>query len=531
MKRTIFIFLSFLFFLIPLFFIFQYDIYSYHVWAYNSLKYGVSELYTNENYFDRLCDYMPFGSYIAILTGRVISFFKPLTLISVPYLNLYKIFPLLFLFSFLIFLIKERYTFLKIFLFVSIFYFSIFLNGQFDIIILFLIFFSIFLYEQKKFIFASFLLTLLIFSKPTAPFFVLLIYLHYFKENGKKNFLIKTIPVILFTSFLIFLPFIIKGKLIFTLKNIYFNSIYMLPFSGYSFNLLSLIPQTHYLDPAKNFLNLSLRTYSLILLFLFCLVISFLKGNIFKKMALFSLLWINLLVGLRENHILYPLFFLFFTLEKKDFKFKIIFLILYFVSFMNIAFFIFSFSNKFLYYLFVSLSSISTVILFILLLKSNDKILIPKNLIILEKVSITYLLLIFVFLIFPLKNYDRKEKNFFGEIITSKDLLDYSKEKFLDLNIKTYSPFSHYLSLRLSDLSYFKFKNLKEKYKDLVFYLDVENDDSAKLLIDDTISIYVKEGERKVVKIKDLVKYKDTLLIRAKTFEKNSNLIIYKATF
>lgn len=531
MKRITFIFFSLLFFLIPLFFVFQYDIYSYHVWAYSSVKYGVYDLYTNEHYFDRICDYLPFGSYIAILSGRILSLFEPLRLTEVPYLNFFKIFPLIFLFSFLIFFLKERLNFLKIFIFVSIFYFSIFLNGQFDIIILFLILFSVFLYEKKEFVIATFLLTLALFSKQTAPFFVLLVYLHYFKKNCNKNFLIKTIPVILLTFFFIFLPFIIKGNFIGTFKNIYFNSIYMLPFSGYSFNLLSLIPQTHYLDPAKNFFNISLRTYSLILVFLSCFLISFVKGSIFKKLALFSILWINLLVGLRENHILYPLFFLFFTIEEKDLKFKVTFLTLYFVSFVNIAFFVLNFSNRFFYYIFVLISFLSSVTLFILLFKEKDKMFNPKDLRIFEKVTFSYLFLLFLFLILPLKNYDREERNFFGEILTSEDLIDFSRDRFLDLNIKTYSPFSHYLSLRLSDQSYFKFKNFKEKYKDLVFYLDVENDDSAKLLIDDTISLYVKKGEKRFVKIRDLLKDRDTLLIKANTFKKSSNLVIYKATF
>ncbi|MEO0303852.1 MAG: hypothetical protein ABIM64_01170 [candidate division WOR-3 bacterium] len=532
MKRLTFILLLVLFFIIPFLLIFQYDIYSYHVWTYNSLKFGLDEIYNRNNYFDRFCDYLPFGSYIAIFQGKIISLFIPLKLLSVPYLNFYKIFPLLVLFSLFIFLYKEKIPLFKIVLLIIPFYISIVSNGQFDIVILFLIFVSIFLFEKKDFVCGTFILTLLFFSKQTAPFFVLLIFLHYLKENFNKVFFFKTLLTFLGTTFLMFFPFIITGKLFATLRLIYENSTYMLPFSGYSFNLLSILSYNHTLDPTKNYFNLSLTSYSLLLMITGLTIIGlFVTGNVFKKLSLFSLIWFNLLVGLRENHILYPLFFLFFSIDGKSKGFKLLFLLFYFMSIFNIIFFFFNFLSKTIFLIFSFISVFSSFILFVLIFRKNSQHLSITRINFLKDFSFIFVSFIFLVVFMPLKNYDRTEKNFFEHVIKSNDIVEFSKDRFIDLNVKTYSPFSHFLSLRMSDLSYIKFKNFNSKYKNLKIFLDVEGNDFAELIINDSLKIIVKKGKNQFVKFNDILILNDTIFLKSKTFRKRANLLIYNVTF
>jgi hypothetical protein len=131
----------------------------------------------------------------------------------------------------------------------------------------------------------------------------------------------------------------------------------------------------------------------------------------------------------------------------------------------------------------------------------------------------------------PLKNYDRTEKNFFEQVIISNDIVEFSKDRFIDLNIKTYSPFSHYLSLRMSDLSYVKLKNFITKYRNLKMFLDVEGSEFAELILNDSICIGVKKDEKQFLEFKQMMILKDTVILKAKTFRKRSNLIIYNVTF
>lgn len=534
MKKVFFIILFLIFFIQPFILIFQYDIYSYHVWSYNSIKFGIDKIYNRELFFDRFCDYLPFGSYLAIFQGRIISLFTPLKLCSVPYLNFYKIFPLFILFSVFVFLYRNKFSLLKILILTIPFYISIVLNGQFDIVILFLLFISIFFMERKDFVFGSFILTLLFFSKQTAPFFVTLIVLHYFKENRNKDFLFKVFFTFLITTSIIFLPFIVSGKILKTLNLIYQNSTYMLPFSGYSFNLLSLVSYKNNFDPSKNYFNISLTSYSLFLIIVTAIFISFfVKGSIFKKLSLFSLVWFNLLVGLRENHILYPLFFLFFLIDRnrKGAIFNLLFFLFYFFSILNIIVFFFNFVDKKVFFIFSFFSVVSSFILFFVILREKDSEISIKNAGSLKIcLFITILLILFVNFI-PLTNYDRDEKNFFGELIMSNDILEYSKDRFMDLNIKTFSPFSHYLSLRMSDLSFIKFKNLNSKYRNLKMFLVVEGNDSAKLTLNDSISVIIKKDKFNFIRFENFSILNDTINIKAKTFKKNSNVVIYNVTF
>lgn len=532
MKRLFIILSLTLFFVIPFLFIFQYDIYSYHVWAYNSLKFGLDEIYNRNNYFDRFCDYLPFGSYIAIFQGRIISFFVPLKLLSVPYLNLYKIFPLVVLFFLIIFLYKEKKSLFKTLILIIPFYISIVSNGQFDIAILFMLVVSIFLFEKRDYILGTFVLTLLFFSKQTAPFFVLLIFSHYSKENLNKNFFLKTFLTFIATTFLIFFPFIVTGKILKTLKLIYENSTYMLPFSGYSFNLLSIVSFNHTLDPSKNYFNISLSTYSLLLMILVSIFMGFfLKWNLLKKLTLFSLIWFNLLIGLRENHILYPLFFLFFSIDEKSKGFKLLFFLFYFASIMNIVFFFFNFFNRTIFFIFSFFSFCSTLILFILILRGNESDFRTKRVDLLKNFSLVMISFIFFVVFMPLKNYDKTEKNFFEHLIKSNDIIEFSKDRFIDLNIKTFSPFSHYLSLRMSDLSYLKFKNFNAKYRNLKIFLDVEGNDFGELILNDSICVNVKKGKKKVIEFNGIPILNDTIFLKAKTFREKSNLVIFDVTF
>ncbi|MEO0289307.1 MAG: hypothetical protein ABIN00_06685 [candidate division WOR-3 bacterium] len=532
MKRLTIVLLLVLFFVIPFIFIFQYDIYSYHVWAYNSLRFGLDEIYNRSNYFDRFCDYLPFGSYIAICQGKIISLFIPLTLLSVPYLNFYKILPLVVLISLFIFLYKEKLSLFKIVLLIVPFYISIVSNGQFDIVILFLIFVSIFLFEKKDFVSGTFILTLLFFSKQTAPFFVLLVFFHYLKENFNKVFFFETLLTFLGTTFLIFFPFIVTGKLFKTLKLIYENSTFMLPFSGYSFNLLSVLSCNHNLDPTKNYFNVSLTSYSLLLIMSVLTIIGlFVKGNVFKKLSLFSLIWFNFLIGLRENHILYPLFFLFFSINWKSKGFKFLFFLFYFMSILNIIFFFFNFLSKTIFLIFSLISVFSTFILFVLIFRESSPHISIERINFLKRFSMVIVSLIFFVVFMPLKNYDRTEKNFFEQVIKSNDIVEFSKDRFIDLNVKTYSPFSHFLSLRMSDLSYIKFKNFKTKYKNLKIFLDVEGNDFAELIINDSFDVKVEKGKNQFIEFNRIPILQDTIFLKSKTFRKRSNLVIYNVTF
>jgi len=354
----------------------------------------------------------------------------------------------------------------------------------------------------------------------------MLIFLHYFKNSFSLKFILKAFFVFIVLTFLIFLPFVFSGKLFKTFLDIYYNSTYMLPFSGYSFNLLTLFQN---MDIDKNIFNLSLKTYSLIFLSISSFIISFFcKWDIYKKISIFSLIWFNFLVGLRENHILYPLFFInLFLIYEKDLLKNFVFYLFYIISLINIFFFVFKTYKWIPVSIMSGISLTLSLIVFKIILDFKGKnFIFLENMNILKKMFLFIIFIIFFVCYLPYGKYDKTEKNFFYEMIMSKDILEYSTDKFLDLNIKTFSLFSHHLSLRMSDSSYLKVKNLDNKYQNLSFYVTLENGDSAYLFFCDR-SIKLKKYEKIFVDSKIFNFKIDTLIFKVKTFNDNANLILY----
>jgi hypothetical protein len=520
----------------------QYDIYSYHIWAYTAIKEGVNEIYNINKYFDRVCDYPPLGAYISIFQGKVLSFFSPLKIGSIPMLFFYKLLPLLFIFILFYksFFHSGSKRILFSYLLCTPFAVSTVLNGQFDIIIVFLILMSIVQMEKKNQKTGIVLLVLALFVKQTAFFFVFLIFLHYFIEDGhKKKFLLKSLIAGL-TAFLIFFaPFIIKGNIVSSIKDLIANTLYSSPFSGYAFNILSLIKNSKYIDFNYNVLNISFLSYSLLAVVAAAILISIKKEwDILKKMALFSIVWFNFLVGLREQHILYPFFFLSIYLyySKKNILWIAVLSVLSILNFILynplIALAVFKEPTlpDTMLIIFTLIQVALSSILFIIALKEkkhtrkeNAGISFSKR----ESIRmIIFLLFIILFAEFAPGFHSKEEKEFFSHAILKKNIIEISNDKYIDLNVISLSSFENYLGLRMADNAYFKAEN-KGDYQELIFDAKCEFIEKGALIINnDTILI-----ENTVENISLPFLTGDTLVFKSVSDKKYSQIALYNFRF
>ncbi|MGE3063651.1 MAG: hypothetical protein AB7T10_08470 [bacterium] len=507
MKTRIVLFIVFALTAITLSILFtlQYDIYSYHLWAYTAIKEGTHEVYNTAKYFNRACDYTHVGAYLCLFQGKVLSYIKPLEIGSAPFLFFYKIFPLAVL---LLFLARNAFSGDRKkevfgYLLSLPFLVSIIVNGQFDIAILLLLSMSIGEFEKKNLKSAMLLLLPALLLKQTAVIFAGLIILHYFiKSDNKKRFVELSLLMGSAVFLIVMLPFIIKGNIVKSVHDLFFNTFIYLPFSGNAFNLLSIFNPSDTVEHNFNIMGISLATYSIITVFAAVFCISFVKRwDIYKKMTLISIIWFNMFLGLREQHLLYPFFFIsIYTFKsKKNLSYMIPF---GFITIANIMLFNPSVSNLFfkLPYLPSSVVRVMSVIQTLLSLgaviliirerqhtKKMHEIVSFSGKIV--KKTLVFLFFMILFAEFAPGFYAKDEKELFSDSMVKNLLVEHSKDKYIDLNIVSTGPFENYIGARLSNDAYFKIANFG-MYDSIVFDAKPEFIDSGLIIINsDTFHI------------------------------------------
>ncbi|MDD3803907.1 MAG: hypothetical protein PHW02_05970 [bacterium] len=540
MKKRIVLFIIFALAVIflSIFFTLQYDIYSYHLWAYTAIKEGTHEVYNSAKYFTGACDYTHIGTYICLFQGKLLSYIKPLELASAPLLFFFKLLPLAFLMIFMSKHVLSDDKRKRIFGYVLALPFgiSIIVNGQFDIIILMLLTMTVWEFEKKNVRSALFLSFITLLVKQTAVFFVGLILLHYFaKTENKSKYLKNTFVagIVIFIS--VSLPFILKNNLLESIHGLLSNTFIYSSSQGYVFNIFSILYSIKPFEANYNIGGLSIATYSLIATFLLTLWIALIKGwDIYKKLALYSILWFNLLLGLREQHLLYPLYFIsIFTFKTKK---QLPFMMLYSaITIFNIVMFNPNLSQFVFKIPYPPIKVVSVLSFIQIVISLSAVVLILKEKQHVKKAAevssftkrealqtIIFFLAMTIFAEFAPGFIRRNEKELFSDAMINKKLVDFSKDRYIDLNVITLSSFENYLGARMSDGSFLKIAN-NGGYSELTFDARMEYVDVGMVIINnDTFEI---SGILKNAKMD--VKEADTIIIKSVSPKKFSQVALY----
>lgn len=463
-KYIIYLYLTLMLAMIPL--TMNYDIYSYHYWAYNAIKNGTSDMYNSDEYFDRTADYPPAGVMIEILQGKLLSMFAPLRIGKINNFAPYKVFPFI-AFAILI-LILAKYSVisqLRLVLFSLPLGLATVLTGNTESIVILFLFLSIVFIRRGEIIPVIAVLVISCFIKQTAVFPALALGLIAWSRKG-FNARIPAYAVIItiITTVIALMPFMFSGNLLPAMKA--FTGLTMLsaPVSGNAFNILSLIKSADIIRYNHNILNISFRTYSIVLLLASLLfVIMLRKRPITDTFAVFMILWFNFTVGLRDNHILYPMFFMLMSRERKQFLPALAFSVIAFIN-------LFAFKSIVMMHLFgiphipyilkalFSAVQVAAGGLFIRnYFRSSyfeppaaDHYNFGKGIIII----IVFALFVYSASFIPGRT-EGKNDELLSTSILERRMLDYSDDRYIDLNIISTGVFNNHLGVRMSDSAFF----------------------------------------------------------------------------
>ncbi len=476
----------------------NYDIYCYHLWAFNSIKYTFSSVYNTSNYFDFHASYPPAGVYMYVLTGKLSSFINALSVNNIPLLFIYKLFPLLsliILFNILIKNLKFGYNIKMLaFLFIPITLITT-MTGQSDVIILLFLFCGISQLNKNEFFTGTFLLIFAIFIKQTAFFLSFAILIFYFMKNHyNKKLLLYGILNLILISLIMYAPFIIKGEFYNAIKYLWYATVGSSPLSGHALNMYSIIPNANMIDFNMKIGFLSLKSISIGMIVFVTIVMSYImrKKQIWEYMIIVSIIWFNIMVGLRSQHIIYLLFFvIIFALFNR--KIIVESIVLTIITVLNILLYNSMITMK-LFGIPVphfSVTIILSIIQFIVSIflisklmngKKNKKI---RNLFYHKRSFLMpYIMLItFVLLTVLLPGRIKDEKTLIPEIILENKLIDYSKDRYIELSVISRGPFKNYLGIRMANEAEFSIDAMD--YSKIFFKISSEYCKNGEMIIND----------------------------------------------
>lgn len=481
----------------------QYDIFSYHVWAYEAVNHSIGEMYNMEHYFDRMADYPPLGVYIYVFTGKLMSYIQGLSLLSAPLLFTYKLIPLLFLLI-AVYLMGHLKKILMV-AFIVPFTVLTCMTGHLDILILILIYAGVGMMEKNDYMPGTFLVILSVFIKQTSfflCFFILVFYLIN-RENRKR-----IVGAVLFNGIalflLIFAPFILKGNLPATIINIWRLTTYSSPLSADALNIFSIIPNAQMMDFNYKIINMiSVKSLSIIFLILAAISLAARKRTrtIYPYLAVYTIIWFNFMVGLRNQHILYPMYFVIIAAyyNRKLIGPAVAYSLL---SLLNIVLFT-SMISMFMWKMPTipeiiknTLATVQVLIsLYIVIILAKCRIQ-PEPLkyfgISLKKAYIVLMLFLLAVYIVPGRIAD--SRNLVVDMVKQDRLWDYTHDRYIDISVLSRGPFNNYIGLRMSDGAGFTFN--AAGLKSITFRTGVEYADSGIIIINkDTISLSVRDRE------------------------------------
>lgn len=511
----------------------QYDIFSYHVWAYEAINHSIGEMYNTENYFDRMADYPPLGVYIYVFTGKFISYIQSLSLRSAPLLFTYKLIPLLFLLI-AVYLMGQLN---KILLAAFIVPFTVLtcMTGHLDIIILILIYAGVHMIEKNDYLPGTFLVIITLFIKQTSfflCFFILIFYL--LNRENRKRF----VRAVLFNGIALFLiifaPFILKGNLPATIINIWRLTTYLSPLSADALNLFSIIPNAQMMDFNYKIVNIiSVKSLSIIFLIMSAIFVAVGKRGktIYPYIALYAIIWFNFMVGLRSQHILYPLFFIIIAAYTNT---KLMWQVVVYslLSLLNIVLFT-SMISMTVWRLPVmpeiiknTLSAVQVLIsIYIVIIlsrcRSQYK---PVKYIGISLKRAYIILMLFLLAVYIVPGRIADSRNFIVDMVKQDKLVDYTHDRYIDISVLSRGPFNNYIGLRISDCAGFTFD--ASGMKSITFKTGVEYTDSGIIMInEDTISLSTLDKQ-----ITYLIK-SDTVSIYANVPGNYTQAIMYNAEY
>ncbi|MCK4523794.1 hypothetical protein KAU15_02610, partial [candidate division WOR-3 bacterium] len=473
------------------------------------------------NYFALSPSYPPAGVYMYVLTGKLSSFINTLSVNNIPLLFIYKLFPLLsliILFNILIKNLKFGYN-IKILalLFIPIALITT-MTGQSDVIILLFLFCGISQLNKNEFYTGTFLLIFAVFVKQTAFFLSFAILIFYFmKSHYNKKLLLYGILNLILISLIMYAPFIIKGEFINAIKYLWDATIESSPLSGYALNMYSIIPNANMIDFNMKIGFLSLKSISIGMIGFVTIVISYImrKKQIWEYMIIISIIWFNIMVGLRSQHIIYLLFFvIIFTLYNR--KIIVESIVLTIITVLNVLLYNSMITMK----LFgipvphISVTIILSIIQFIASIflisklmngKKNKKI---RNIFYHKRsFSMPYIMLIiFVLLTVLLPGKIKEEKSFISETILNNKLLNYSKDRYIELSVISRGPFRNYLGIRMADEAEFSIDAMD--YSKINFRVSSEYCDNGKLIINGNVyTVGIKEKNYRIEKDSNFINF------------------------
>lgn len=478
----------------------NYDVYNYHLWSYIASEYGISSLYDLDKYFLNSCDYMPFGAYIYVLPGKLLSLAVPLTVNRIPYINFYKILPVLILIMFSVMMLsilnkycKREYTALFAVSLPMLFITSLF--GENDILIIAFLFLSIILLERNRNKEGVFFVLINLTIKQTSLFWVVLILAYYlFRTNEKRHFLLITLIEGIAIFILMFFPFIISGKIFNVLYNLLFNTVHLVtPLSCSAFNAFSLIPNAGYIDFNLNIAHIPISIYSIMALFAGIIAVSAFsrKLSIYEATGLYGLFWYNAHVGLRSQHMVYMLAFalLYTIVYRRGLLFIIAYSIILILNIiltqsvitmplMNVPVL-----SPYAMMAFSAIQVALSIIFSIYIIRNAGIESEPRMLNVPGKNSVRIIMISIVVitcLAFAVPGFvDKGENEWISDIMKSGNLIDYSHDSYIEPIIISRGLFRKYLGIRMADKAYFSV-NMQE-YRTVKFTLETEHTGNAVL--------------------------------------------------
>ncbi|MFO8062824.1 MAG: hypothetical protein R6U31_07860 [bacterium] len=452
----------------------HYDIYAYHLWTYTATGNSVSQLYNPSHYFSNVCSYPPLGAYMYILPGKIMSYISPLKVNSVPLIFLYKIIPLLILIVFIwIYPIGAR---IHRWILVLPIIVSTLFGGSLDIVILALMFAGLKSLERDKLHMGLLLLIIPVFIKQTAFFISLALIIHYFFRTKQWRVIAYSALHSILVFIIVYFPMIIRGSVIMSLQSLFKYTLLSSPLSGLAFNLYSLLPNAHLMDFNYKLGPVSIKTISIGMILLTIILLSYVmrKRSTAITAVIFSIIWFNFMVGLRNQHILYPLFFL--MTASHIIIVRRLAIIYSIIALVNIL----STSSVFMMNVFsipvagseliISLSALQVIIsVSVIYILSGQHDLRLNSVPLPRTIYIYASVVLFTFLISVMPGYiDRSEKSLVKDIIQDELLIDYSRNRYIEPNVISLSPFENFLGIRISHNAFFTFlssdmKNMRMK--------------------------------------------------------------------
>lgn len=422
-----------------------------------------------------------------ILPGKVMSYISPLKINSVSLIFFYKLIPILILMLFIGFSPVKKYIYRWVLLLPIIV--STLFGGANDIVILVLMFAGLKSLERDKLHMGLLLLIIPVFIKQTAFFISLAIITHYFFKTKQWRVILYSALHSILIFIIVYFPMIIKGNLIMSLQSLWKYTLLSSPLSGMAFNLFSILPNAHLMDFNYKLGPVSIKTISIGIILLSIILLSYIlrKRKPVIMAIIFSIIWFNFMVGLRSQHILYPLFFL--MTASHIIIVRRLAIIYSIIALVNI----------------LSTSSVFMMNIFSIPVAGNVLIISMSALQVIISVSVVYILsrqyevrldnvpvprtsyiyaavILLTVLISVMPGYiERSEKSFVKHIIQDELLLDYSRDRYIEPNVISISPFENYLGIRMSHNAFFNF--LSKDMRHITMNAYTEFTDSGVLVV------------------------------------------------